>query len=58
MNDTPHRSPPGGVSPVICSTLVISYIPHIPQMRGKGCGDSSVSFDVFWDLSNHEKLVE
>jgi hypothetical protein len=40
-NNTPHRSPPGGASPVV------SYMPHISQMRGKGCGDSSVSFGAF-----------
>jgi hypothetical protein len=46
-NNTPCGSPPGGVSPVVCSTPVVSYMPHIPQMRGKGCGDSSVSFGAF-----------
>jgi hypothetical protein len=46
-NDAPRGSPPGGVSPVVSSTPVMSYTPHIPQMRGKGSGDGSMLFDVF-----------
>jgi hypothetical protein len=35
------------VSPVVCSTPVVSYMPHMPRMRGKGWGDDSTLFGPF-----------
>jgi hypothetical protein len=47
MNNAPCKSSSCGVSPVVYSPPVAPCMPHIPQMRGKGCGGGGVSFVVF-----------
>jgi hypothetical protein len=47
VNNALCGSPSCGVSPVVCSPPVAPCMPHIPRVRGKGCGDGGVLFVVF-----------